>query len=111
MSRRLASQSGRSVWPFVVFMGMFVILLSAVSKWYLLPALDAFNKGTPMERKLHAAHALLVMSLLLTILALCLVLMFRMGRYISPRGDRPPEKTKYTDAWAEAGKRMRTPKK
>ncbi len=49
----------------------------------------------------------------LIVLGLSWMMIFRVGRYFFPnRGeqpDQPEAKTKYTDAWTEAGKRMRPP--
>lgn len=91
------------------FLALFVILLLLVTKVYLLPAM-ADAKGANAEgKKLLGAHALLLMSLVLTILGASLLLIFRIGRYFLPgaRGNEP--RTKYTDAWAESAKRMKTP--
>jgi hypothetical protein len=101
--------AGRSVWAFVAFLGLFCILLVLVTKLYLLRALADFNGADERGRKIIALHAMLLMSLLLVILALSLVLIFRIGRYFFPRRYQARDKTKYTDAWAEAGKRMRPP--
>lgn len=100
---------GKSVWAFVGFLGLFCILLVLVTKVYLLRALTDFNGADEKGRKIIALHALLLMSLLLVILGLSLLLIFRIGRYFFPRRIEPPAKTKYTDAWTEAGKRMKTP--
>jgi hypothetical protein len=111
MSRAPARQSGRSVGPFIAFLALFLILLLAVSHWYLLPALDASNHADARGRRLLGLHALLLMSLLLIILILFLVILFRMSRYFFPGPSRPRIKTKYVDAWTEAGKRMQPPPK
>ena len=111
MSPQLTRQSGRSVGPFIAFLVLFLILLLVVSHWYLLPALDAFNHADARGRRLLGLHALLLMSLLLVILILFLVILFRVSRYFFPGPPRPRIKTKYVDAWAEAGKRMPPPPK
>ncbi|MGD0464388.1 MAG: hypothetical protein ABSB74_18040 [Tepidisphaeraceae bacterium] len=97
------------MWAFVGFLGLFCILLVLVTRVYLLRALADFNGADERGRKLIALHALLLMSLLLVILGLSLILIFRIGRYFFPQRSKTPDKTKYTDAWAEAGKRMRPP--
>ncbi len=97
------------MWAFVAFLGLFCILLVLVTKLYLLRALADFNGADERGRKIIALHAMLLMSLLLVILALSLVLIFRIGRYFFPQRYKARDKTKYTDAWAEAGKRMRPP--
>jgi hypothetical protein len=100
---------GRSVWAFVGFLALFCFLLGLVTKQYLLRALQDFNGADDKGRKIIALHALLLMSLLLVILGLSLILMFRIGRYFFPQRYRSRSKTTYTDAWTEAGKRMKTP--
>ncbi|HEX4055554.1 MAG TPA: hypothetical protein VHX86_14915 [Tepidisphaeraceae bacterium] len=102
-------RAGKSVWGFVGFLGLFCILLVLVTKVYLLRALTDFNGADEKARKIIALHALLMMSLLLVILGLSLLLIFRIGRYFFPRRTEPRTKTQYTDAWTEAGKRMKTP--
>jgi hypothetical protein len=102
---------GRSVWAFVGFLGLFCVLLALVTKLYLLRALSDFNGADEKGKKLIGLHATLVMSLLLVILGCSMVLLFRIGRYFFPRRSEPPTKTQYTDAWSEAGKRMKTPEK
>ncbi len=98
---------GKSVWPFVFFLGFFAVLLACVSRWYLIPALDAFNHADARQRRLLAVPALLVMFLLLIILGVMMILMFRVGRFFFPGPTRVRSTTKYVDAWAEAGKRLK----
>ena len=81
-----------------------------MSKMYLLKALADFNGADERGRKLIAVHALLLMSVMLAILGLSWILIFRIGRYFFPRSGTREPKTKYTDAWTEAGKRLRPPK-
>jgi quinol-cytochrome oxidoreductase complex cytochrome b subunit len=100
---------GRSVWAFVAFLALFYALLALVTKVYLLRALTDFKYSDDRGRKLIGLHALLLMSLLLVILGLSLILIFRIGRYFFPSSRKPEPKTKYTDAWTEAGKRAKTP--
>jgi hypothetical protein len=95
--------------PFIAFLALFVVLLVVVSHWYLLPALDDFNHADARGRRLLGLHALLLLSLLLVILILFLVILFRVSRYFFPGPSRPRTRTKYVDAWAEAGKRMPPP--
>ena len=88
---------------------MFCILLVMVTRVYLLGALADFSGADARGRKLIAVHALLMMSAVLAVLGLSWILIFRIGRYFFPRGGMREPKTKYTDAWTEAGKRMRPP--
>jgi hypothetical protein len=102
-------RSARSVWAFVGFLGLFCVLLVMVTRFYLLGALADFNGADERGRKLIAVHALLMLSVVLVILGLSWILIFRIGRYFFPGGGTREPKTKYTDAWTEAGKRMRPP--
>ena len=88
---------------------MFWVLLAMVTKFYLLGALADFKGADERGRKLIAVHALLMMSVVLVILGLSWILIFRIGRYFFPRSGGREAKTQYTDAWKEAGKRMRPP--
>jgi hypothetical protein len=98
-----------TVWAYICFLALFVILLLLVTKIYLLPAAADVKGANEAGRKLLGAHALLLMSLVLTILGLALILIFRIGRYFMPRARSKEPKTEYTDAWAESAKRMKTP--
>jgi hypothetical protein len=102
-------RAGRSIWAFVAFLALSCILLEVVAKVYLL-RVGAEVKGMDERgRKLIAVHALLLMFVVLAVLGLSWVLIFRVGRYFFPRDREPRVETKYTDAWEEAGKRMKTP--
>ena len=100
---------GKSVLPFVGFLSLFCLLLLMVTKLYLLRALTDFNGADENGRRLIALHALLLMSAVLVILGLSWMLIFRIGRYFFPNPKPPRVKTKYVNAWEEAGKRMKTP--
>ena len=105
----MARQAGRSVWPFIGFLALFCFLLGLLTKLYLLRALQDFNGADERGRKLIAVHALLLMCAVLAVLGLSWMLIFRVGRYFFPRNRDADGKTKYTDAWSEAGKRIKTP--
>ena len=98
-----------TVWAYICFLALFVILLVLTTKIYLIQAVADAKGANEQGRKLLGAHALLLMSLVLTILGLALILIFRMGRYFLPRVKSKEPKTQYTDAWAESAKRMKTP--
>jgi hypothetical protein len=101
---------GRSVWPFLGFMLISMGLIWVVTRIYLLKALTDFNTADAKGRRLIGLHALLVMSLVLVVLLGVLVVIFRVGRFFFPRPFVKRTSTQYTDAWAEAGKRMQPPK-
>ena len=85
------------------------MLIYVVSVWYLLPALDAARGANTVEKKSLAAHARLLLAIVLVILVCGILLTFRFGRFFLPRPREPRERTKYVDAWEEAGKRVQAP--
>lgn len=76
-----------------------------VANYYLVPALSAVHGADASGRRQLSAVSALVLSVLLTVLLVVLMLAFRPHRFFFPRGGRTVIKTKYVDAWAEAGKR------
>jgi ABC-type polysaccharide transport system permease subunit len=102
---------GIAVWPYVSFLILFSLLLMGVCKWYLIPAMDDFNHADRLQKRLLGLHALLIMMVVLLILALGLLLTYRLGRYFSRRPASQRTATKYVDAWSESAKRMQTPPK
>ncbi len=94
-----------SYWPTLAFLVGYVLLLLAIFKYYLLPALDAFRDADQPHKELLSAHSALILAILLLILAAGIMLTFRIGRFFFPRISEKRSQTKYVDAWAEAGKR------
>lgn len=92
--------------PVIAFLLGFTALLIFVSYFYLFPALRARQNATEPERRVLAAHALLLMAVLLFILLMGLILTFRLGRFFLPRRRTSIRPTIYPDAWAEAGRRI-----
>jgi len=90
----------------IVFLAGFTALLIFVSYFYLFPALRARQNANEAERKLLAAHAMLLLAVLLFILLMGLILTFRLGRFFLPRPKIARRPTIYPDAWAEAGRRI-----
>lgn len=90
----------------IAFLAGFAALLIFVSYYYLFPALRARQAATEPERKVLAAHALLLMAVLLFILLMGLILTFRIGRFFLPRRRGKARPTIYPDAWAEAARRV-----
>ena len=103
LSRR---RRGVSVWPAVAFLCGAGVLIVFVSFYYLLPATAAAAGADQAGRKSLAAHSALLLAVLLVILFCGLLLTFRVGRMFLPRKTGPRTKTKYVDAWAEAGRRL-----
>ena len=91
----------------LAFLLGFAALIAFVSRYYLIPALEAFGQANPDQRRVLSAHSRLLLFILLFILLVGLILTFRVGRFFFPRQlARKPKPTIYPDAWAEAGRRM-----
>jgi formate hydrogenlyase subunit 3/multisubunit Na+/H+ antiporter MnhD subunit len=108
---RRRRQSGHSTWAVLAFLVGFTLLLIFICYWYLFPALRAAADATEKEKRALSAHAALLLSVTLFILLAGILLTFRIGRYFFPRPTPKRERTKYVDAWAEAGRRMETPER
>lgn len=102
-------RAGRTTWAVLLFLVVAAALVVFVFFYYLQPALDAARGADPMQRRGLAAYSALLMALLLFVLLVGLMMTFRIGRFFFPRSTPPPSKTKYVDAWAEAGKRASAP--
>jgi hypothetical protein len=98
-------QRRRIYWPTVAFMVGFGVLIVFISHSYLLPAMEAASKANPAEKKHLAAHARLLLVIVLVILVAGILLTFRFGRFFVPRQSEPAKPTRYVDAWEEAGRR------
>ena len=103
--RPTTRRAGHAIWAVLVFLVLFTILVVLVSHVYLLPALEAYQHATREQRRQMSVPALLLLSVLLTVLFSGLLLTFRIGRFFFPRTASKPTPTKYVDAWAEAGRR------
>jgi hypothetical protein len=99
--------------PFFTLIGFMLaawVIIFLVTDLYLVPALRAAQGADAMARKQLAAISALVLAIILTSLAAIFLLMLRPGRFFLPRKQEPRSRTKYVDAWAEAGQRMEVPK-
>jgi hypothetical protein len=103
-------RSGRIIWPAVVFLLGFAVLLVIVCHWYLFPALEAAQRADPVGRRQLGATARLMLAVVLFILLAGLLMSFRVGRFFLPRRREPkPRPTTYPDAWAESARRVKMP--
>ena len=102
-------RTGRSYWAVLLFFLGFAALITLVSFYYLMPAMDAALDATPKQRRGLAAYSWLLMALVLFIVFVGLMITFRFGRFFFPRSTPPPSKTQYVDAWAESAKRVSIP--
>ena len=108
-THRRTLRAGRIYWATLAFMLGFAVLIVVVSNWYLLPAMDAARQAAPAERKTLAAHARLLLAIVLFILVAGIVLTFRFGRFFLPRHRERTKPTQYADAWAESARRVEVP--
>lgn len=90
----------------VAFLLGFTVLLIFVSYFYLFPALRARQTATEPERRVLAAHSLLLLAVLLFILLMGLFLTLRLGRFFLPHRRLRTRPTIYPDAWAESARRI-----
>jgi formate hydrogenlyase subunit 3/multisubunit Na+/H+ antiporter MnhD subunit len=102
-------RSGRIVWATLAFMAGFAILPAFVSRWYLIPAMEASRVASGEQKRQLAAHAWLLLAIILFILISGILLTFRFGRYFTPRVGEKPKPTQYVDAWAESARRVSVP--
>ena len=99
-------RSGRVLIRAVIFLATFALVLLVVANLYLLPAFRAAHAANAAERRQLAAHATLVLAVVLFVLFAGLVLTFRVGRYFFPKPPvARPKPTEYVQPWAEAGRR------
>src|SRR2546423_11227401 len=73
------ARSGRIFWPTLAFLVGFAVLIYVISDWYLLPALDAARNANTTEKKQLAAHARLLLAIVLVTLICGIMLNFRSG--------------------------------
>jgi hypothetical protein len=104
-----SSRPARSVAAVVIYLVGFVILLLAVSHYYLFPAYEATRDANHVQKQVLSAYARLVLAIVLFILLIGLLLTFKIGRFFRPRPTPPRKPTKYVDAWEESGRRLKLP--
>ena len=103
----------RPRWSVLVFLLAFTAGLVVLTYYYLFPALRAFvearEAGDKQGARAISGTAALLLAVLLFILVCGIMLTLRMGRFFFPRNAPPRTKTTYVDAWAESGRRMKSP--
>jgi hypothetical protein len=87
----------------------FAILIAFISRWYLIPAMEAAQNATGVEKRQLVAHSRLLLAVVLFILVAGILLTFRFGRYFVPRAGEKTKSTQYPDAWAESARRVSVP--
>jgi heme/copper-type cytochrome/quinol oxidase subunit 2 len=106
---RIRFRAGRSYWAVLLFFLGFAALITLVSFYYLIPAMQAALDATQKQKRGLVAYSWLLLAIVLFILFVGLMMTFRFGRFFQPRTTPPPSKTKYVDAWAESAKRISVP--
>jgi hypothetical protein len=93
----------------LIFLLVYGVLLLVVSYEYLFPAMETFSRSTttPQQKKLLAAHALLLLALMLFVLVMGLVMSLRIGRLFFPTRRPRAKPTNYPDAWEESARRIK----
>ena len=99
----------RPFFPLIGFMLAAWIILFLVTDLFLIPALRVANGADSLARKQLAAISALVLAIILTCLLAIVFLVLRPGRFFMPRKSEPKVRTRYVDAWAEAGQRIEVP--
>jgi len=94
----------RSLWATVAFLLGFAGLITILSKYFLIPGLDAAADATAPEKRQLSAFALLLLAIVLLLLVVGLLMTFRVSRFFTARS--PRTQTKYVDAWAESARRL-----
>ena len=102
-------RAGRVLWATLAFMAGFAILIAFISRWYLIPAMEAAQHATGAEKRQLVAHSRLLLSIVLFILVAGILMTFRFGRYFTPRSGEKVKPTEYPDAWAESARRVSVP--
>jgi hypothetical protein len=100
----------RPFFPLIGFMLAAWVILFMVTDLFLIPAIRVASGADTIARKQLAAISALVLTIILTSLLAILLLVLRPGRFFLPRKTDPKVRTKYVDAWAEAGQRLEVPK-
>jgi hypothetical protein len=109
MRRAESTSRGLTLWPALLYLASFLVVVIIVSYYFLIPALEAAKSADPKAKSELAAVSRLVLALVLFVLLVGLILAFRPGRFFLPRRGSPRTRTEYPDAWTEAGKRLEMP--
>ena len=102
-------RSARSFVPLLIYLSAFTILLILVCRYYLIPAMQLAKTATPQQRRVLAADAQLLLTVLLIGLLGLLMLALRSAKYTRRGTGAKHKPTSYPDAWSESARRMKTP--
>ena len=77
----------RTFWATLAFLLAFVALLLLIAHYFMQPAVAAAHVATPPERRQLSAISVLLLAIILTMLAVGLMLSFRIHRFfVSSKG-------------------------
>ena len=96
-------------WAVLAFLSAFALILVMLGWFYLIPTAAAMQHADTTQRLWLRDTSRLLLAVILFVLISILILSFRIGRFFIPRPTDRPTRTRYIDAWSEAGKRMPTP--
>ena len=74
----------RTLWGMVALLCGFEALLAILTWYYLIPALQASNAADANQRRQLSALAMLLLAIVLVMLAVGLMLIFRIRRFFVP---------------------------
>jgi hypothetical protein len=104
--RAILRRRGRTYAAVIVFLLGFAVLLVGTLHFFLVPVMKAAQHADAEHRRRLGAMAWLMMTVLLVYLICGLILAFRVGRFFLPRPGEPRVRTRHTDIWSEAGRRL-----
>jgi hypothetical protein len=105
---RMTPRLRYALWGAAAFLVGTAALIIIVSHFYLIPAWEASKTADVAGKRQLSASAALLLSVVLFVLAVGLMLVFRVRRMFTPAGTETRQKTEYIDAWKEAGRRARS---
>lgn len=97
----------KSIWPLVLFLVGFSVLIWIVSDYFLIPAMTVAKEATREQKRQLVAHSRLLLAVVLLILCIGILMLFQIRRFFFPRSLGTRTKTEYVDAWAESAKRLK----
>lgn len=107
--RRQPRCAGRIVFQVVIYLAGFCILLMVVSRYYLIPAIEATRNASHEQRRALSASATLVLAVVLFVMLAGWLVTFRIGRFFRPPIVKRGKPTDYVDAWEESARRLKMP--
>lgn len=97
-------------WAPVLFLLVFLGVLSAAAMFIVVPMLHKAADASPEDRRRISAYAALFACVLLLFLLVGLLFTMRIGRASRLRNTTGQHRaTEYPDAWQEAARRLKTP--